>query len=60
MSGNAKKNYYIIEESLLNASIELLEEMPVRLSHKVIPVIGGLKSCQPVSIEEKKDEPVKE
>lgn len=42
-----KQNYYIVEESLLRVTIELLEnEIPVRLAQKVIPILNALKNSQ--------------
>jgi hypothetical protein len=60
MSGNIKKqNYYLVEESLLRATIDLIEnDTPIRVAQKALPILGGLKNSPQAVLDEK--EPVKE
>lgn len=48
-----KQNFYLIDEGLLHAVLELLEDMPIRKSGQVIPVIQALRKCTPVNVSEK-------
>lgn len=45
-----QKKFYLIEESLLKTTIDLIEEMPLRLASRALPIIESLGKCPPVEI----------
>jgi hypothetical protein len=47
-----KKQYHVIESGLLMATVKLLNELPIRMSDEVKPLINALVLCPRVDINE--------
>lgn len=47
-----KKQYHVIESGLLMATVKLLNELPIRMSDEVKPLINALVQCPRADINE--------
>lgn len=55
-----KKQYYAIEAPLLQATINLLNELPIRMANEVTPIINALVQCPKLDITEPKQDITKD
>lgn len=47
-----KKQYHVIESALLRVTVNLLNELPIRMADEVKPIINALVQCPKVDITE--------